>query len=128
MGVARGENVMPASIAAARAGVTTGEWGAALRDVLGEFRAPTGVAGGDVDRERRVPRVACAPRSERSATARSQRQGPHREAGLDGHSNGAEQIALRARDAGFEVVYQGIRVTAAQLAQAPWRKACTSSG
>jgi (2R)-ethylmalonyl-CoA mutase len=116
-GVARGENVMPLSIAAAKAGVTTGEWGAALREVLGEFRAPTGVAGG-------VP-LAHDPALEKvraKVRALGDRLGRNVKVligkpGLDGHSNGAEQIALRARDAGFEVVYQGIRVTAAQLAQ-----------
>src|ERR1700722_4337945 len=116
-GVAKGENVMPLSIAAARAGVTTGEWGTALREVLGEFRAPTGVSGGG------------SPASDDSlesvrATVRAVGDQLGRNVkvligkpGLDGHSNGAEQIALKARDAGFEVVYQGIRVTAAQLAQ-----------
>jgi ethylmalonyl-CoA mutase len=116
-GVARGENVMPLSIAAARAGVTTGEWGAALREVLGEFRAPTGVAGGashagdhSLDAVRAKVR-ALGDRLGRNVKVLIGKPG------LDGHSNGAEQIALRARDAGFEVVYQGIRVTAAQLAQ-----------
>jgi (2R)-ethylmalonyl-CoA mutase len=116
-GVARGENVMPLSIAAARAGVTTGEWGAALRQVLGEFRAPTGVAGGvphpgdhSLDAVRAKVR-ALGDRLGRNVKVLIGKPG------LDGHSNGAEQIALRARDAGFEVVYQGIRVTAAQLAQ-----------
>ena len=116
-GVARGENVMPLSIAAARAGVTTGEWGAALRDVLGEFRAPTGVSGGgspghdDSLEGVRVKVHALGERLGRNVKVLIGKPG------LDGHSNGAEQIALRARDAGFEVVYQGIRVTAAQLAQ-----------
>ncbi len=116
-GVAAGENVMPLSIAAARAGVTTGEWGGALREVLGEFRAPTGVAGG-------VSRGADASLDGVRAKVRALGAKLGRNVkvligkpGLDGHSNGAEQIALRARDAGFEVVYQGIRVTAAQLAQ-----------
>ena len=116
-GIARGDNVMPLSIAAARAGVTTGEWGAALRDVLGEFRAPTGVAGGV------SPATDASIESVRAKVrALGDRLGRNVKVligkpGLDGHSNGAEQIALRARDAGFEVVYQGIRVTAAQLAQ-----------
>ena len=116
-GVARGDNVMPLSIAAAKAGVTTGEWGTALREVLGEFRAPTGVAGGgspgtdaSLDEVRAKVR-ALGDRLGRNVKVLIGKPG------LDGHSNGAEQIALRARDAGFEVVYQGIRVTAAQLAQ-----------
>ena len=117
-GVARGENVMPLSIAAARAGVTTGEWGTALREVLGEFRAPTGVSGsatqhgqdGSLEGVRAKVR-ALGDRLGRNVKVLIGKPG------LDGHSNGAEQIALRARDAGFEVVYQGIRVTAAQLAQ-----------
>ena len=116
-GVARGDNVMPLSIAAAKAGVTTGEWGSALREVLGEFRAPTGVAGGgspgtdaSLDDVRAKVR-ALGDRLGRNVKVLIGKPG------LDGHSNGAEQIALRARDAGFEVVYQGIRVTAAQLAQ-----------
>jgi (2R)-ethylmalonyl-CoA mutase len=116
-GVARGDNVMPLSIAAAKVGVTTGEWGSALRDVLGEYRAPTGVgraaAGGS--------ETSLAP-IRAKVRALGERLGRNVKVligkpGLDGHSNGAEQIALRARDAGFEVVYQGIRVTAAQIAQ-----------
>jgi (2R)-ethylmalonyl-CoA mutase len=116
-GVGRGENVMPLSIAAAKAGVTTGEWGTALREVLGEFRAPTGVSGGG---------SSANDESLESVRAKVRALGDHLgrnvkvligKPGLDGHSNGAEQIALKARDAGFEVVYQGIRVTAAQLAQ-----------
>jgi len=116
-GVARGENVMPLSIAAAKAGVTTGEWGAALRQVLGEFRAPTGVAGSashPSDRSLDVVRAKVRALGDRLGRNVKILIG---KPGLDGHSNGAEQIALRARDAGFEVVYQGIRVTAAQLAQ-----------
>ena len=116
-GVARGDNVMPLSIAAAKAGVTTGEWGGALRDVLGEFRAPTGVARSAVTGHDTVMDPVRA-----KVRALGDKLGRNVKVligkpGLDGHSNGAEQIALRARDAGFEVVYQGIRVTAAQLAQ-----------
>ena len=111
-------NVMPLSIAAAKAGVTTGEWGAALREVLGEFRAPTGVVGG----ARRTAEDGSLDAVRAKVRALGDRLGRNVKVligkpGLDGHSNGAEQIALRARDAGFEVVYQGIRVTAAQLAQ-----------
>ena len=112
-----GHNIMPASIACAKAGVTTGEWGAVLREGFGEYRAPTGVGnamrndvGGlddiraDVDRlsrklGRRMTFLVGKP-------------------GLDGHSNGAEQIAVRARDAGMEVVYDGIRLTPAEIVQA----------
>jgi (2R)-ethylmalonyl-CoA mutase len=110
-------NVMPATIALAHAGGTTGEWAGALREVFGEFRAPTGVGGGvgrrgeDLDPVRvRVQHLA-----ERTG-------GPPRllvaKPGLDGHSNGAEQIAVAARDAGFEVIYQGIRLTPAQIVAA----------
>ncbi|MEV6963529.1 protein meaA [Hamadaea sp. NPDC051192] len=108
-------NLMPATLHCVRTGATTGEWAAALRDVFGEYRAPTGLAG-------------VSPSS--SATSvRAQVQEltaelghPPRflvgKPGLDGHSNGAEQIAVRARDAGFEVVYQGIRLTPAQIVAA----------
>ncbi len=115
-GVGRGENVMPLSIAAAKAGVTTGEWGAALRDVLGEFRAPTGVGGATIGRDESIEPVRAKVRALGERLGRNVKLLIGKP-GLDGHSNGAEQIALRARDAGFEVVYQGIRVTPAQLAQ-----------
>ncbi|MFO1170423.1 MAG: protein meaA [Hyphomicrobiaceae bacterium] len=112
-----GRNIMEPSIAAAKAGVTTGEWGATLRQVFGEYRAPTGVARaarvetdgivqvrGEVERVsaklgRRIKMLVGKP-------------------GLDGHSNGAEQIAVRARDAGMEVVYEGIRLTPAEIVNA----------
>jgi len=112
-----GRNIMPASIACAKAGVTTGEWGAVLRDGFGEYRAPTGVGRGmrndstglddlreEVDRVskklgRRMKFLVGKP-------------------GLDGHSNGAEQIAARARDAGMDVVYEGIRLTPAEIVRA----------
>jgi (2R)-ethylmalonyl-CoA mutase len=113
------ENLMPASIVAAHAGVTTGEWADALRDVFGEYRPPTGmsaqVAGGDAnelaDVRRRVEAAA-----ERLGVAKLRML--IAKPGLDGHSNAAEQIALRARDGGFEVVYQGIRLTPQQIARA----------
>ena len=108
------ENVMPATIALARAGGTTGEWAGTLREVFGEYRAPTGVGaaagvGALGDGLRAVAdRVKAAP------------GGPPRllvaKPGLDGHSNGAEQIAVAARDAGMEVIYQGIRLTPEQIA------------
>ncbi len=112
-----GENVMPATIAAARAGVTTGEWAQCLRDVFGSYRAPTGVgaaasppSGEDVVELRdEVARVA-----EQLGRGLKILVG---KPGLDGHSNGAEQIAVRARDAGMEVVYEGIRLTPAQIAR-----------
>jgi (2R)-ethylmalonyl-CoA mutase len=112
-----GHNIMPASVACAKAGVTTGEWGAVLRQGFGEYRAPTGVGRGmrndsaglddlraDVDRVskklgRRMKFLVGKP-------------------GLDGHSNGAEQIAVRARDAGMDVVYEGIRLTPTEIVQA----------
>ena len=114
---AGGANIMPASIACAKAGVTTGEWGWTLREAFGEYRAPTGVGnamrndvGGlddiraDVDRisrklGRRMTFLVGKP-------------------GLDGHSNGAEQIAVRARDAGMQVIYQGIRLTPEEIVDA----------
>ncbi len=106
------DNVMPASIALADAGGTTGEWGAALREVFGEYRAPTGVAAAVGKRPDELARVA--------AQVRSMPGGPPRllvaKPGLDGHSNGAEQIAVAARDAGMEVVYSGIRLTPEQIA------------
>ena len=109
------ENIMPATIAAARAGATTGEWATALRDVFGEYRAPTGVG------------EATALPSEQAADLREEVEQVSEalgrrlkflvgKPGLDGHSNGAEQIAVRARDAGMDVVYEGIRLTPSQIA------------
>jgi ethylmalonyl-CoA mutase len=111
------ENIMPATIAAARAGVTTGEWAQCLRDAFGSYRAPTGVGeaaapspGEDVATLRdEVARVA-----EQLGRGLKILVG---KPGLDGHSNGAEQIAVRARDAGMDVVYEGIRLTPAQIAR-----------
>ncbi|MFQ8432158.1 methylmalonyl-CoA mutase family protein [Amaricoccus sp. W119] len=112
-----GGNIMPPSIAAAKAGVTTGEWGGAMREVFGEYRAPTGVG-----------KAASAPASNlaevRAAVdAASSKLGRRikflvGKPGLDGHSNGAEQIAVRARDSGMEVLYEGIRLTPAQIVNA----------
>ncbi|ACU70151.1 methylmalonyl-CoA mutase, large subunit [Catenulispora acidiphila DSM 44928] len=112
-------NLMDATLACVRAGVTTGEWTGVLREVFGEFRAPTGVSGS----------VGTAIPSEELVVLRREVDQASAELGrrlrllvgkpgLDGHSNGAEQIAVRARDAGFEVVYQGIRLTPAQIAAA----------
>jgi (2R)-ethylmalonyl-CoA mutase len=112
-------NLMNASIAAARAGVTTGEWAGALREVFGEYRAPTGVSAavspgeGTAD----LNAVRAEVRAAGEAVGRRLKLLVGKP-GLDGHSNGAEQIAVRARDAGFEVVYQGIRLTPAQLVAA----------
>ena len=111
------ENIMPATIAAARAGATTGEWAATLREVFGAYRGPTGVSG-------------AAPAGDRDALTDARNKVNevseligHRvrllvgKPGLDGHSNGSEQIALRARDVGMEVVYQGIRLTPEQIVE-----------
>ena len=117
-----GGNVMEPSIACAHAGVTTGEWGAVLRGLFGLYRAPTGVGGG----------VATLPVADESGAleavrgrveALSRRLGRRLKMlvgkpGLDGHSNGAEQIAVKARDCGMEVVYEGIRLTPAQIVNA----------
>jgi (2R)-ethylmalonyl-CoA mutase len=111
------DNVMPATIALAHAGGTTGEWAGALREVFGEYRAPTGVGGGVGHRGGELTAVRA-----RSKALADRTGGPPRllvaKPGLDGHSNGAEQIAVAARDAGFEVVYQGIRLSPAQIAAA----------
>ncbi len=114
----KGENVMPASIAAAHAGVTTGEWAAALREVFGEYRAPTGVAGASTPSSSSdAKRVAELRRKLEELEGRLGRRPKLLvgKPGLDGHSNGAEQIAIKARDVGFDVVYEGIRVTPEQL-------------
>ena len=112
-------SLVPATLSCARSGVTTGEWAGALREVFGEYRAPTGVSGV----------VGVAPATAELASVREAVAATGAELGvrlrmlvgkpgLDGHSNGAEQIAVRARDAGFEVVYQGIRLTPAQIVAA----------
>ncbi len=110
------ENIMMASIAAARAGVTTGEWAQALRDSFGDYRAPTGVgqaAAGPPTDELDAVRAQVDEVSARLGRRLKLLVG---KPGLDGHSNGAEQIAVYARDAGMEVVYEGIRLTAQQIA------------
>jgi (2R)-ethylmalonyl-CoA mutase len=114
---ASGRNIMPSSIACAKAGVTTGEWGAALRDAFGEYRAPTGVGRG-------VRNDSAGLDDIRAEVDRVSRKLGRRlkflvgKPGLDGHSNGAEQIAVRARDAGIDVVYDGIRLTPAEIVEA----------
>jgi (2R)-ethylmalonyl-CoA mutase len=116
-----GTNLMEASLDAARAGLTTGEWAQALRDVFGEYRAPTGVsgsvgvseaaAGGDLEKVRERVRATGEEVGQRLRILVGK-------PGLDGHSNGAEQVAVRARDAGFEVIYQGIRLTPEEIVAA----------
>ena len=112
---AEGRNIMEPSIAAAKAGVTSGEWGGALREVFGEYRGPTGVAlvidtGGDEDME------AVKARVDKLSDALGRRLTyVLGKPGLDGHSNGAEQIAARARAVGMDVVYEGIRFTPADI-------------
>ncbi|MDQ7905604.1 protein meaA [Phytohabitans sp. ZYX-F-186] len=112
-------NLMPATLHCVRAGVTTGEWAGALREVFGEYRAPTGLSASAAVHE--DPTLA-GVRERVGRTARDLGTGRLRllvgKPGLDGHSNGAEQIAVRARDAGFEVVYQGIRLTPGQIVAA----------
>jgi ethylmalonyl-CoA mutase len=113
-------NLMEPTLRCARAGVTTGEWAGALRGVFGEYRAPTGVSAAAAGGEAGVAIAAVRERVHATAAAlgRSGLRMLVGKPGLDGHSNGAEQIAVRARDVGFEVVYQGIRLTAAQIVAA----------
>ncbi|MGA1052018.1 MAG: methylmalonyl-CoA mutase family protein [Ilumatobacteraceae bacterium] len=105
------ENVMPATIALAKAGGTTGEWGSVMREVFGEYRAPTGVGGASGGASGGLAIVADRMRSRTGGPVRLLVAKP----GLDGHSNGAEQIAVAARDAGMEVIYSGIRQTLDQI-------------
>jgi (2R)-ethylmalonyl-CoA mutase len=112
-----GDNIMPPSIAAAKAGVTTGEWGAVLREVFGEYRAPTGVSAARSNRTEGLDEIRAA------VDAVSARLGRRisfvvGKPGLDGHSNGAEQIAARARDCGMDIRYEGIRLTPAEIVEA----------
>jgi (2R)-ethylmalonyl-CoA mutase len=114
---AENENIMPATIAAAKAGATTGEWAETLRQVFGAYRGPTGVGGAAPAGDRDVLAAT------RARVDQVSEQIGHRvrilvgKPGLDGHSNGSEQIALRARDVGMEVVYQGIRLTPEQIVE-----------
>jgi (2R)-ethylmalonyl-CoA mutase len=109
-------NIMPATIEAAKAGATTGEWAGVLRNVFGDYRAPTGVGSAP---ESGNGDLLAAARERMSAVAEQLGHRPRilvGKPGLDGHSNGAEQIAVRARDVGMEVIYQGIRLTPEQIA------------
>jgi (2R)-ethylmalonyl-CoA mutase len=109
------ENIMPATIAAARAGATTGEWAGTLREVFGEYRAPTGVGEAAAVPSEQVAELR--EDVERVSEALGRRlKFLVGKPGMDGHSNGAEQIAVRARDAGMDVVYEGIRLTPSQIA------------
>ncbi len=112
-------NLVAATLGCARAGATTGEWAAVLREVFGAYRAPTGITGavgaGETGPALDAVRADVRRTSDELGTRLRMLVG---KPGLDGHSNGAEQIAVRARDAGFEVVYQGIRLTPAQIASA----------
>jgi (2R)-ethylmalonyl-CoA mutase len=113
------DNLFPASIEAAMAGVTTGEWADALREVFGEYRPPTGIGSAS-----RAPDTEAMSATRAKVDQARERLGVSKlrmlvaKPGLDGHSNAAEQVAIRARDAGFEVIYQGIRLTPAQIARA----------
>ncbi len=112
-----GANIMPPSIAAARAGVTTGEWGAAMREAFGEYRAPTGVGKASAAGAHGLEEVRAAVEAVSARLGRRLKFLVGKP-GLDGHSNGAEQIAVRARDSGMDVVYEGIRLTPAQIVNA----------
>lgn len=114
---AEGRNVMPASVAAAKAGVTTGEWAAQMRAVHGEYRGPTGVARGQSNKTEGLDDLRAA------VDAVSDKLGRRLKflvgkPGLDGHSNGAEQIAVRARDCGMDIAYEGIRLTPSEIVEA----------
>jgi (2R)-ethylmalonyl-CoA mutase len=112
-----GDNIMVPTITLAKAGGTTGEWADALRAIFGEYRAPTGVRAGVAVRGEQFANLV-----ERSKAVTANRGTPPKilvaKPGLDGHSNGAEQIAVAARDAGFEVVYQGIRLSPEEIVAA----------
>jgi (2R)-ethylmalonyl-CoA mutase len=118
-----GANLMTATLVAARAGATTGEWAGTLREVFGEFRAPTGVSGA-VGVASEIGQAGAELTRVREQVRQTEEELGGRlrllvgKPGLDGHSNGAEQVAVRARDAGFEVIYQGIRLTPEQIVAA----------
>ena len=110
------QNIMPATIAAATAGVTTGEWAQALRDAFGDYRGPTGVGASSSGASEELLAEIRARVDEVSDALGHRIRILVGKPGLDGHSNGAEQIAVRARDVGMEVIYQGIRLTPEQIA------------
>src|SRR3954452_15638567 len=110
-------NVMPATIAAAKAGATTGEWSEVLREAFGAYRGPTGVSGAAPATDREQLEAIRARVDEVSDRLGHRIKILVGKPGLDGHSNGSEQIALRARDAGMEVIYQGIRLTPEEIAE-----------
>jgi (2R)-ethylmalonyl-CoA mutase len=110
------QNIMPATIAAAKAGVTTGEWAGALRDAFGDYRGPTGVGASASGASEELLAEIRARVDEVSDALGHRIRILVGKPGLDGHSNGAEQIAVRARDVGMEVIYQGIRLTPEQIA------------
>jgi len=109
-----GENIMPASIAAARAGATTGEWGAMVRNAFGQYRAPTGVTPNPSNRTEGLDEIRAKVDAASDTLGRRMKILVGKP-GLDGHSNGAEQIATRARDCGMEISYDGIRLTPAEI-------------
>jgi (2R)-ethylmalonyl-CoA mutase len=111
------QNIMPATIAAAKAGATTGEWAEALRESFGAYRGPTGVSGASAPASRDQLEAIRAKVEEASERIGHRIKILVGKPGLDGHSNGSEQIALRARDVGMEVIYQGIRLTPAEIAE-----------
>ncbi|WP_417626271.1 methylmalonyl-CoA mutase family protein [Pararhodobacter aggregans] len=112
-----GANVMPASIKAAKAGATTGEWGLVVRKAFGEYRAPTGVSRNPSNRTEGLEEIRAAVDAVSSALGRKLKFVVGKP-GLDGHSNGAEQIAARARDCGMDIHYEGIRLTPAEIVSA----------
>jgi (2R)-ethylmalonyl-CoA mutase len=112
-----GRNVMPASIAAARAGATTGEWGDVVRSVFGQYRAPTGVSRAPSNRTEGLDEIRAAVDAASDTLGRRMKLLIGKP-GLDGHSNGAEQIASRARDCGMDIVYDGIRLTPEEIVSA----------
>jgi (2R)-ethylmalonyl-CoA mutase len=114
---ASGQNVMPASIAAAKAGATTGEWGAMVRAAFGEYRAPTGVSRNPSNRTEGLEPIREAVQAVSAKLGRPLKFLVGKP-GLDGHSNGAEQIAARARDCGMDIHYEGIRLTPAEIVAA----------
>ncbi|MBM3581183.1 MAG: protein meaA [Alphaproteobacteria bacterium] len=122
-----GLNVMEPSIACARAGVTTGEWADTLRRAFGEYRAPTGIAGARAGDGEGLESARAKVRALGARLGRPPRLLVAKP-GLDGHSNGAEQVALRARDAGFEVIYEGIRATPERIVRAALQEGADAVG